>query len=282
MTTERSDAYITEQDMEAEFEHPANLEDLSPEAKEALTKSNAEKLKRRLHGYSIHRGHIEPLPGLPHAVAARFDSGTETPQQLYVHLAELLRPFPRWPDTRDRMIRRDDPLSDVLVYIGGEATEGRAVCTVVFKPALAESSISSRRRGLVFYSESRGPFGEPLPQTSDRAVLDAAITAIECLDWVSEGRVQLTLATDRAYLVEGITEHIGAWRQRGWRDSAGEPVANKDLWEKLLSKVNLYAHWGCQIRFWLITREQNPCVDEMGKYAPMDLEAEVASLVGGA
>lgn len=283
MATGHSDAYITQQDMEADFDRSADLEDLSPEAREALAKSNAEKLERRLHGYSVHRGRMQPLPGLPHAVAVEFDPGAETLQDLYVLEVKLLKPFPRWPDTFDRMISRSHPLHDILVYIGGDVAEGRAVCAVVFKPTRSESSIPGPplKRGLVFRLESRGLTSEPLPQTSDRAVLRAAITAIECCDWVKEGRVQLTLATDSTYLVEGITKHIGTWRQRGWRDFAGEPVANKDLWENLLSKVNLHANWGCQVRFWLIPRGQNPCFDEMAKHTPMNLEAEDASLLYG-
>ena len=107
-------------------------------------------------------------------------------------------------------------------------------------------------------------------------MLQAASAAVDSCDWVSEGRAQLTLATDSAYLVEGITNHIGTWAQRDWRDFAGEPVANRDLWEKLLSQVNLRAHWGCEVRFWLIPKSQNPCADEMAKHAPMNLEAEHA------
>lgn len=278
MTTERSDTYITKQDMEADFGRPADLENLNAEAREALAKSDAEKLERRLQGHCFHSGRMEPLPGLSHAVAVRFDPGAKTPQDLYVLLAELLQRFPRRPNTRDRMVSRSAPLDDVLVYIDGAATESNALCAVVFKPAQSDSSIlkSSRKRGLVFRLESCGPLGEPLPQTGDRAVLQAAIAAVDSCDWVSEGRTQLTLAADSAYLVEGITEHIGTWRQRGWRDSTGEPVANRDLWEKLLSQVNLHAHLGCEVRFWLITKSQNPCADEMAKHAPMNLEAEHA------
>jgi ribonuclease HI len=278
MTTERSDAYITEEDMEANFDRPADLEDLSHEAREALAKSNAEDLERRLHENCIHNGRTDLMPGLPHAVAVRFDPGAKTPQDLYVLLAELLQRFPRRPNTQDRMVSRSAPLDDVLVYVDGAATESKALCTVVFKPAQSDSSTlkSSRKRGLVFHLESRGPLGEPLPQTGDRAVLQAAIAAVDSCDWVSEGRVQLTLAADSAYLVEGITDYIGTWRQRGWRDSTGEPVANRDLWEKLLSQVNLHAHLGCEVRFWLITKSQNPCADEMAKHAPMNLEAEHA------
>jgi ribonuclease HI len=83
-------------------------------------------------------------------------------------------------------------------------------------------------------------------------------------------------------LVEGITEHIATWRQRGWRDEAGKPVANRDLWEKLLSQVNLQAHWGLRVCFWLIDKALNVCEEEMKKHAPINLEAQSArGLIGG-
>jgi ribonuclease HI len=105
---------------------------------------------------------------------------------------------------------------------------------------------------------------------------------MESFDWVKEGRTRLTIASDSAYLVEGITEHIGTWRQRGWRDSAGQPVVNKDLWEKLLSQVNLQAHWGLRVRFWSIDKALNVCAEEMKKHVSVNLEAESArALVGG-
>lgn len=293
MTTERSDAYITKQDMEADFDWRTELEDLSPEERDTIAKSNAEKLKSRLHGFCNHRGgHMAPLPDLPHAVAGRLNQ--TSPKDLYVLDAWELRRYPRWPDTRDRMISRSAPLDDVLVYVDGSCSDQhisedtsviKAFCVVVFKPVTRDRSStlrSTQKRGLVFRLESRGPTNELHPQSSDRAVLRAAIAAIDFLDWVKEGRTQLTIASDNAYLVEGITEHIGTWRERGWRDEAGKPVANRDLWEKLLSQVNLQAHWGLQVRFWLIDKALNVCEEEMKKHAPLNLEAESArGLVGG-
>ena len=75
MTTERSDAYITQADMEGNWDRSAERrpEDFSPEEKEAIDLANAEKLAQRLVKYCTHGGRMEALPGLPHAVAVRFD-----------------------------------------------------------------------------------------------------------------------------------------------------------------------------------------------------------------
>jgi ribonuclease HI len=329
MTTQRSDAYITQQDMEGNWDRRAERrgEDFTPQEKQAIADANAERLAKRLVEYCSHGGRMKPLPGLPHAVAVRFDPVEEetekerekkereekergekalsekeapekepsekkppkklTPKQLYVLIAEQLQRFPRWPHTQDCMISRSEPLEDVLVYVDGScsdqqasnnATKSKALRVVVFKPAQYDSihKKDNRKRGLVFGFESYGPTSELHPATSDGAVLRAAIAAIESFDWVKEGRTQLTIASDSAYLVEGITDYIGTWRQRGWRDSAGQPVANRDLWEKLLSQVNLQAHWGLRVRFWLIDKARNVCAEEMAKHAPINLEAESA------
>ena len=142
--------------------------------------------------------------------------------------AEQLQRYPRWPNTQDRMISRSAPLEDILLYVDGScsdkhtrggATESKALCVVVFKPAQSDSihKKDNSKRGLVFGFESYGPIGKLQAPTSDGAVLRAAIAAIELCDWVKEGRRQLTIASDSAYLVECITEHIGTWRRRGWR-----------------------------------------------------------------
>jgi ribonuclease HI len=45
-------------------------------------------------------------------------------------------------------------------------------------------------------------------------------------------RVRLT--TDSEYLKKGMTEWVAGWVKRGWKNSQRQPVANRDLWERLL------------------------------------------------
>ena len=70
--------------------------------------------------------------------------------------------------------------------------------------------------------------GEPAP-TNNRMELMAAIMALETL---SEG-CAVVLHTDSQYVRQGITEWIPGWIRRGWRNAAGQPVKNRDLWERL-------------------------------------------------
>lgn len=57
----------------------------------------------------------------------------------------------------------------------------------------------------------------------------AAIAAYEEIGQEALGVV----FTDSDYVVRGLTEWLPAWQRKGWRNAAGKPVANRDLWEYL-------------------------------------------------
>lgn len=65
--------------------------------------------------------------------------------------------------------------------------------------------------------------------TNNRMELMAAIMALETLN----EPCQVVLHTDSQYVRQGITEWINNWARRGWKTAAGEPVKNRDLWERL-------------------------------------------------
>jgi ribonuclease HI len=65
--------------------------------------------------------------------------------------------------------------------------------------------------------------------TNNRMELMAAIMALEALNEPCE----IVLHTDSQYVRQGITEWINNWARRGWKTAAGEPVKNRDLWERL-------------------------------------------------
>lgn len=83
--------------------------------------------------------------------------------------------------------------------------------------------------------------GEPAT-TNNRMELMAAIAALEALKEPCE----VALSTDSQYLRQGITEWLPGWRRRGWKTAGGEPVKNRDLWERLAAAVGRHAvqwHW---------------------------------------
>lgn len=70
--------------------------------------------------------------------------------------------------------------------------------------------------------------GEPAT-TNNRMELMAAIAALEAL----REPCDVVLHTDSQYVRQGITEWMANWVRRGWKTSGGDPVKNRDLWERL-------------------------------------------------
>jgi ribonuclease HI len=70
--------------------------------------------------------------------------------------------------------------------------------------------------------------GEALT-TNNRMELMAAIVALETLT----EPCTIILHTDSQYVRQGITEWLPGWIRRNWRNAAGQPVKNRDLWERL-------------------------------------------------
>ena len=70
--------------------------------------------------------------------------------------------------------------------------------------------------------------GEP-DTTNNRMELMGAIMALETL---TEPCI-VVLQTDSQYVRQGITEWMRNWVRRGWKTAGGDPVKNRDLWERL-------------------------------------------------
>ena len=73
--------------------------------------------------------------------------------------------------------------------------------------------------------------GAEAATTNNRMELTAAAEALESL----KRPCQVVLHTDSEYLRNGITRWHTGWVRRNWRNAAGDPVANMDLWRRLLA-----------------------------------------------
>lgn len=82
-------------------------------------------------------------------------------------------------------------------------------------------------------SKERELFGAEPATTNNRMELMAAISALEALKRPS----RVVLHTDSVYLMQGITSWLPQWLKRGWKTSAGKPVKNLDLWQRLLKAM---------------------------------------------
>ena len=70
--------------------------------------------------------------------------------------------------------------------------------------------------------------------TNNRMELMAAISALETLTRPCKVR----LHTDSKYVLQGITEWLPGWKQRGWKTASKQPVKNDDLWRRLDAATN--------------------------------------------
>jgi ribonuclease HI len=67
--------------------------------------------------------------------------------------------------------------------------------------------------------------------TNNRMELTAAAAALEAL----KRPCRVVLHTDSEYLRNGITRWHQGWVRKNWRNAAGDPVANMDLWQRVLA-----------------------------------------------
>jgi ribonuclease HI len=148
-----------------------------------------------------------------------------------------------------RFIRTDNP-KQMLMFIDGACSNNG-------------NSLSRGGSGVVYTSlQWQTPISHPLEDdgiahTSNRAELRAAIIAIGMRAWQGEGFNNVVLACDSEYVVKGVCEWLNNWIQKGWKNSLGRPVANRDLWEMLLAKLRVMESRGVLVQFWQIPREWN-------------------------
>ena len=73
--------------------------------------------------------------------------------------------------------------------------------------------------------------------TNNRMELTAVIQALLAL----KEPCKVTLTTDSQYVVNGIVKGWAkSWRENGWRNAKRQAVANPDLWEELLSMLDIH------------------------------------------
>jgi ribonuclease HI len=84
---------------------------------------------------------------------------------------------------------------------------------------------------LRFGTNERELSGAEPVTTNNRMELTAAAAALEALT----RPCRVVLHTDSEYVRNGVTRWHAGWVRRNWRNAAGDPVANMDLWRRLLA-----------------------------------------------
>ena len=89
---------------------------------------------------------------------------------------------------------------------------------------------------LRFGDHERELSGAEAVTTNNRMELTAALSALEAL----KRPCTVVLHTDSEYLRNGVTRWHQGWVRRNWRNAAGDPVANMDLWRRLLAAAAVH------------------------------------------
>jgi len=84
---------------------------------------------------------------------------------------------------------------------------------------------------LRFGSVEKELTGGDLATTNNRMELTAACAALEAL----KRPCRVVLHTDSEYVRNGISRWINGWVRNNWRNAAKDPVANMELWQRLLA-----------------------------------------------
>jgi ribonuclease HI len=110
--------------------------------------------------------------------------------------------------------------------------------------------------------------------TNQRMEVTAVLEALRAIDQEDPDR-SVRVVSDSSYVVRCFQDHWWeGWLRRGWRNAAGKPVANRDLWEPLL---DLVLRSGRVVAFsWVKGHSGDPwndLVDQLALAAAMDARA---------
>jgi len=85
-------------------------------------------------------------------------------------------------------------------------------------------------------------FGGERETTNNRMEMMAVIRGAEA---IKKGAV-IDIYTDSKYVMQGMTEWVEGWKERGWKTASKQPVKNVDLWqllEQALERHQVNWHW---------------------------------------
>lgn len=90
---------------------------------------------------------------------------------------------------------------------------------------------------LVYQGHEKELSGGEKRTTNNRMELTAAIRALEALKEPCE----VTLTSDSKYLIDGVTKGWArSWKAKGWIKGDKTPALNPDLWDRLLSLLDVH------------------------------------------
>lgn len=90
---------------------------------------------------------------------------------------------------------------------------------------------------LRFQGQEKELSGGESETTNNRMELTAALEGLAAL----KESCRVTLYSDSKYLTDGITKGWArSWKRNGWRKADKKPALNADLWDRLLTQLDLH------------------------------------------
>ena len=209
----------------------------------AIRALEALKQRCRVHLFTdslyLRKGITEWLPGWI-ARGWRRKEGVLQNEDLWRRLAELIQEHQiRWDWVKGHAGNRWNERADVLATLEiRKQRAGRAAAAPApGEPPEAEVflrvSCAGKRGGwasLIRYQGEEKVLAGGLPATTANQ-LDL-LGAIAALDSLPTG-ISVAIHTGSDYLRNGASRWIEGWKKRGWKTQEGQPVQNRELWERL-------------------------------------------------
>jgi ribonuclease HI len=209
----------------------------------AIRALEALKQRCRVHLFTdslyLRKGITEWLPGWI-ARGWRRKEGVLQNEDLWRRLAELIQEHQiRWDWVKGHAGNRWNERADELATLEiRKQRAGRAAAAPEpGEPAEAEIflrvSCAGRRGGwasLIRHQGEEKVLAGGLPATTANQ-LDL-LGAIAALDSLPTG-ISVAIHTGSDYLRNGASRWIEGWKKRGWKTQEGQPVQNRELWERL-------------------------------------------------
>lgn len=131
---------------------------------------------------------------------------------------------------------------------------------------------------ILLYGKTKKEISGTLAATSNqRAELVAVINALFRL----KRSTTVEVHTDSKYIVDAFNKGwINRWIGNGWKNSSGEPVANREEWETLLALTNMHAVVFLHVRGHA-GNHYNEHADKLAKKAAKEAVVEYSSLEPG-
>jgi ribonuclease HI len=142
-----------------------------------------------------------------------------------------------------------DPSDDLLKVPGPPPEEAVGSYSPEYLAQLATQTPEAAEVYPVVYLDGLGSSLEW--STNNVAELDAIYYGLEALkgelERYGDQVTVLRVYTDSQYAKKGLTEWVPVWQTKGWRRADGQPVANRENWERLQDQLTFFEAQGIQV-----------------------------------